>query len=108
MTLVFKERQGPEGFLGFLAYLALVDHLASRVTGVYQGIMDLLGWVWRDQLDQQDLMDPPVLLGPENLEHRALEDHLGNTVSVCISCVVFCCVLHVVQLFETLSDEKLR
>jgi len=82
VTLVFKERQGPEGFLGFLAYLVLVDHLDSRVTGVYQGTLDLLGWVWRDQLDQQDLMDPPVLLGLENLEHKVSGDHLGNTVAV--------------------------
>lgn len=82
VTLVFKERQGQEGFLGFLAYLALLDHLVSRVTGEYRGILDLLGWEWKDQLDQQDLMDHPVLLGLENLERRVLEDHLGNTVAV--------------------------
>lgn len=80
--LVSKERQVQEGFLGFLACLEQVDPLVSKVTGEYLGTLGHLGWEWRDQLDQLDLMDHPDQLGLENQGHKDSEDLQGNTVVV--------------------------
>ena len=82
MTLGSREKQDLEGFQGYLVCLGTVDHLVSRVTGEYLGILDPQEWEWRGLLAQQVLMDhkdPPEL---ENLDPKVLEDLLENTVCV--------------------------
>merc|ERR1712013_357981 len=99
VTLGSREKQDPEGFLGYLVCLGTVDHLVSRVTGEYLGILDLQEWEWRGLLAQQVLMDhkdPPEL---ENLDHKVLEDLLENTVAVECPVVLALLVLLVIVSF---------
>lgn len=99
VTLESREKQDPEGFLGYLACLGTVDHLVSRVTGDYLGILDPQEWEWRDLLAQQVLMDhkdPPEL---ENLDPKVLEDLLENTVAVECPVVLALLVLLVIVSF---------
>jgi len=90
VTLESREKQDPEGFLGYLACLVTVDHPVSRVTGEYLGIPDLLEWEWRDLLGQPVLMDHLDPKGLENLDHKVLEDLLGNSgLKECLGQEVF-------------------
>lgn len=82
VTLESREKQDQEGFLGYLACLVTADHPVSRVIGEYLGILDLLEWEWRDLLGQPVLMDHLDPKGLENLDHKVLEDLLGNSVVV--------------------------
>ena len=105
VTLESREKQDPEGFLGYLACLETVDHPVSRVTGEYLGIPDLLEWEWRDLSGQPVLMDHLDPKGLENLDPKALEDLLGNMVCICMQ--LFCWfVMHVVQMLSEFQGLK--
>jgi len=78
VTQGFRERQGPEGFLASLAFLALQAPQESRVTGACLGTLALQGWERRDLRAHLDLMDLKGLRGWENLVPRVSEGLQGS------------------------------
>ena len=80
MTLVFKERQDPEGFPACLGCPDPPAHQDRRETVVSRETGACRGWGWKVPRVLRDLMDSQVLLVLVRPDSRVCEVPLGSKV----------------------------